>query len=78
MREKAPDIEIAGGGPDPSSLDFALEIKTGGRVVGKIPAKYGLFVWSWALEVVGAGGTVDLSDLLPDATYAVFIPDPNG
>ena len=70
-------IEIAGGGPD-HSLDFVLKIKTGGRVVGKTPAKHGLFVWSWALEVVGAGGTVDLSDLLPDATYAVFIPDPDG
>lgn len=71
------EIELAGGGPDPT-LDFKLTLRAGGRVVGKLPAKHGPIVWAWALEVVGGGGMVDLSDLLPDAAYAVFIPDPNG
>lgn len=71
-------IELTGRGDLDPTLDFKLTLRGGGRVVGKLPRKYGLLVWDWALEVTGAGGMVDLTDLLPDTTWAVYIPPPDG
>lgn len=70
-------IELSGVPSDPT-LDFRLDLRGGGRVIGKLPAKHGYVVWAWALEIVGSGGMVDLQDLLPDAAWAAFVPEADG
>lgn len=70
-------IELVEKGEPYPSVRFTLQLRDGGKVVGRLPGADPV-VWCWAVEIVEAGGWVHLSDLLPDVSWASYIPAPNG